>query len=173
MPIKVQILGADALEKIGLLAKGRREQLMQDLVKASSAFGYDAVAIAKKTYLSGPGPERLKAPTGRLRSSITTKTKREGNLIETSVGTNVVYAPIHEFGGTTMPSVTERMRKFAWAMFYKSNDEKWKRLALTRKSRLEIKIPKRPFIRPAIQDAMPDFKDNLFRIIKNLRLANA
>jgi hypothetical protein len=38
------------------------------------------------------------------------------------------------------------MRKFAWAMNYKSGDNIWKQLAITRKSILRINIPKRQFM---------------------------
>ena len=77
----------------------------------------------------------------------------------------VQYAAIHNYGGTvnTHPSVTKKMRKFAWAKFYKLAgvkkggkipkdlpDEalKWRALALTQKSKLNITadIPQRQFI---------------------------
>lgn len=50
------------------------------------------------------------------------------------------YAPIHNWGGTTHPTVTPKMRKYAWAMHYKEagedkdKDTMWKRLALTKKT---------------------------------------
>lgn len=33
------------------------------------------------------------------------------------------YAPIHNWGGTTHPTVTPKMRKYAWAMHYKEAGE--------------------------------------------------
>lgn len=85
------------------------------------------------------------------------------------VANDVEYAPLHNWGGETHPTVTPRMRKFAWAMYYKAAGIRkkaakgkrkgkarakelppeasvWKGLALTRKSRLKIKIPKRQFL---------------------------
>ena len=75
---------------------------------------------------------------------------------------NVDYASIHNEGGTinSNPTVTPKMRKFAWAQYYAAgggkkeavmpNDdaERWKRLALTKKKKLKIKVtmPKRQFI---------------------------
>lgn len=77
----------------------------------------------------------------------------------------VQYAAIHNYGGTinTHPTVTKKMRKFAWAKFYKLAgvkkggkipkdlpDEalKWRALALTKKVKLNITadIPQRQFI---------------------------
>lgn len=36
-----------------------------------------------------------------------------------SIANDVLYAPIHNWGGSTHPTVTDKMRRFAWAMFYK------------------------------------------------------
>ena len=80
----------------------------------------------------------------------------------------VPYAAIHNEGGETHPKVTPAMRAHAWKMFYKSIGKKtspkgqkknrhrdggitpealkWKHLALTKKSKLDIKIPRRQFI---------------------------
>ena len=90
------------------------------------------------------------------------------------VGTGVPYAALHNEGGTTHPTVTPKMRRFAWAMAYKAagirrsgkgrkqgkgrgkspsarmeaNPEAlmWKRLALTRKKKLAVRIPQRRFL---------------------------
>lgn len=172
MPIKLQVIGGDALVKIGALTAQRRENLMLDFVDAAATFGNDAVAIAKKEYLRGPRPEKIQS-SGLLKARINTTTERAGNVIKTKVGSDLVYARIQEYGGTTHPSVTDRMRKFAWFMFFKTNDDKWKRLALTNKSTLTIKIPARPYLRPAIKDAMPSFRDNIFRILKKLSFSGA
>lgn len=60
---------------------------------------------AKAKYLSGPRPDKLGVVTGRLRGSIATPRPTmdvKGN-IEGKVGTSVVYAAIHEYGGTIVP----------------------------------------------------------------------
>lgn len=172
MPIKIKLIGADALIKIGKLASESKEKLMLDLFKASDDFGTDAVSIAKRSYLKGPRPEHLDIKTGRLSSSIDSKVTRKGPVIETVIGTNVEYARIHEYGGVVRPTLTDKMREFAWAMFFKTKDDKWKGLALSSKSRLRIKIPPRPFLRPALQDAMPEFQDNIRRILTKLSFAS-
>lgn len=77
----------------------------------------------------------------------------------------VPYAAIHNFGGTIHPAVTDRMRRYAWARYYAAGGgsstlldtgdppeaSRWKRLALTRKTHLSIKIPRRQFIGPSIK----------------------
>lgn len=88
------------------------------------------------------------------------------------VANEVAYAPLHNWGGVTAPTVTDRMRRFAWAKFYEAsgkarkaatgcknarkhgNTEQqdnqqaqfWKRLALTKKSKLSVKVPQRQFL---------------------------
>ena len=81
------------------------------------------------------------------------------------VANEVPYAPIHNEGGTVNPTVTPRMRRFAWAMYYKATGKKkgkkkanssgtaenaaggfWKALALTKKPKLTVKIPQRRFL---------------------------
>lgn len=85
------------------------------------------------------------------------------------ISASAKYAAIHNEGGETHPTVTPKMRAFAWRQFYKASGirrnssqktrkkkleiardnpqaEFWKRLALTKKTRLTIRIPKRQFI---------------------------
>lgn len=88
------------------------------------------------------------------------------------VANEVAYAPIHNWGGTAAPTVTDRMRRFAWWKFYKASGKAkkaatgrknarkrgdtaitddpqaqfWKRLALTKKTKLSVKVPQRQFI---------------------------
>lgn len=53
----------------------------------------------KKNRLSGPRPRFLGVKTGRLRSSISAgQTRKTSEGYENTIGTNVVYAPTHEFG---------------------------------------------------------------------------
>lgn len=71
---------------------------------------------------------------------------------QVTVYTDVSYAAIHNQGGSTHPTVTPKMRKYAWARHYqeagkdKKKDTSWKRLALTKKGRLTVRIPQRKFM---------------------------
>ncbi|MBR8705878.1 phage virion morphogenesis protein [Bacteroides pyogenes] len=80
----------------------------------------------------------------------------------TTIVSDLPYSRIHNEGGTieTHPNVTPRMRRFAWAKFFEAGGGgkketevpaealKWKKLALTRKAKLDIRvyIPQRKFI---------------------------
>lgn len=78
------------------------------------------------------------------------------------IANDLLYAPLHNWGGSTHPAVTDKMRRFAWAMFYKEagikraksgktkkkkmaaaaenpRASRWKALALTKKTKLNIR----------------------------------
>ena len=108
----------------------------------------------------------------RLSSGGTDAIKYMPSDYRVTVANELVYAPIHNWGGTVSVSVTDRMRRFAWAKFYKAsgrarkaatgqkNGRKvgkkqqaanpqasfWKGLALTKKKKLDIRIPQRQFL---------------------------
>lgn len=71
---------------------------------------------------------------------------------QVTVFTRAPYAGVHNWGGILRPTVTPKMRRFAWAQHYreagtdKKKDTFWKRLALTKKSKLTITIPQRQFM---------------------------
>lgn len=84
---------------------------------------------------------------------------------EVSIENPVPYAAIHNEGGdiTSHPTITDKMRKYAWRMVYSlsgvkgkgklpkelpAEAEKWKGLALTKKSQLTVhaRIPQRQFM---------------------------
>ena len=88
------------------------------------------------------------------------------------ISSEVPYAALHNRGGTVDVPVTDRMRRYAWARFYRASGkarkaakggrksrgkagggaqaspqaEFWKHFALTRKKKLHIHIPQRQFI---------------------------
>jgi phage gpG-like protein len=93
----------------------------------------------------------------RLRNSIHVMDNSVDNIV-IGVDSSIPYAEIHNTGGTITIPVTDKFRKFCWAMFMQMSrgsayasglpDDilKWKFMALTKKSTLTIKIPQRQFI---------------------------
>lgn len=76
---------------------------------------------------------------------------------EVVIFSDLEYSAIHNEGGETHPTVTPRMRRYMWAMFYKSGGgkkssalsaeaEQWKSMAITKQETLTIRIPQRQFI---------------------------
>lgn len=82
------------------------------------------------------------------------------------VSNDLMYAPAHNWGGTLHPTVTPKMRRFAWAKYYQAGGGQkkgteggkttgngdppeatvWKKLALTKKDKLNVKVPQRQFL---------------------------
>lgn len=90
-------------------------------------------------------------PHKTLQQSLTLKNslriaEQSPERVVISAGEKLNYAAIHNEGGTITVRVTEKMRKYFWAMYYKTQDSRYKWMALTEKGNLTIHIPKRQFI---------------------------
>ena len=114
------------------------------------------------------GSSRASAKYGTLLSSrnhLFSSIKSTPGDYGVKVSNDVPYAAAHQYGETMQATVTDKMRRFAWAKYYEagggsksggegvkkpdtinSDAEFWKRLALTKKTKLSIKMPARPFI---------------------------
>jgi phage gpG-like protein len=136
------------------------------LINAINAYAIklrDYIATSK---LSG---QVLRVRTGTLRSGIVPKLARlVGTKIEAGIATNVIYAQIHEYGGTTHPIVTAKMKKFAWYKFIESNNPMWKAIALTKKSKLTVPIPARPYILPSIRETENDLIEGIKKSLNKI-----
>lgn len=108
--------------------------------------------------------------TGNMRVSTTARPDVIARNPSVVIGPTVNYAAIHEFGGTVKPTVTPKMRRFAWAMFRKTKESMWKGLALTKKKQLNIRIPARPYMRPTFDEdrktAVKAIKKTIQKLIK-------
>jgi phage virion morphogenesis protein len=96
----------------------------------------------KQSKRAAAGNGQTLKQSGRLHNSITYAITGR----KVTWGTNKIYAAIHNFGGKIKPRVTPKMRKFFWAKYFETEDEKWKYLALTVKKRLTINIQKRQYM---------------------------
>lgn len=95
---------------------------------------------------SDPGIGSLLNRTGALRSSIRSSISASGITYES----DVPYAQIHNDGGEIKQSirVTDKMRRWAWAMYMNTKQDMYKGMALTKKQTINrtVRIPARPFI---------------------------
>lgn len=111
------------------------------------------------------GPDAKYTPLTSRRDHLMRSIQYSSQPGQVTVTNPVPYAAIHNNGGTlnTHPSVTKRMRRFAWAKVYAlagvkgkgklpkqlpAAAAKWRALALTKKSKLSItaRIPQRQFM---------------------------
>jgi len=105
--------------------------------------------VKNKAWPPAKNPPRrgsLMVRGGNLVDSIRPSVVSGERVIISAGSAKVPYAPIHNEGGSMQVPVTKNMRRFAWAMKYKTGDNRWKHLAITRKSILRINIPKRQFM---------------------------
>lgn len=94
-------------------------------------------------------PGNLNIKTGNLRRSINSSVTVEGNSIVGRLGSYVVYSRIHELGGV--------IRARDGYLKFKTQGG-WRSVK-------QVVMPKRPFLRPAINDNMTDMLDIIIKTI--------
>ena len=70
------------------------------------------------------------------------------NQYRVDVEVGVPYGAVHEYGLPNQP-ITDKQRRFFWAMYAQTKDTMWKALALSQ----TYTIPARPYLRPAVDTA--------------------
>jgi len=101
---------------------------------------------------SGSGADSRRGPLMSSRKVLYNGTGYTPGDACVTIYNRVIYAGIHNEGGTTRPTVTPKMRRYAWARYYAASGGKkkkgaadsdeaslWKGLALTPKKVLNIK----------------------------------
>ncbi len=112
----------------------------------------------------------LMVRSGALVNSIKPASVTESQVIISAGSEKVQYAKAHNEGETIIIPITAKMRKFAWAKYYEESGKgvkkgkagntyqsievgekvnPWKALALTKKDKLTIKMPRRRFMGPS------------------------
>jgi phage gpG-like protein len=103
----------------------------------------------KEDKLSG---QVLRNRTGTLRRSINYRVVGTSTLITAFVGTNLDYARIHEYGGTTKPHVIEPKNAQALHFLMNGKDCFFKRV-----NHPGSRMPERSFLRSALTDLREEF----------------
>lgn len=135
---------------------------------------------AKRLSSGAPGADSQYRTLMSARNHLFSSIGYTPGMAKVTIFNDVVYAAIHNEGGTVHPRITPKMRRFAWAKYYQlggggksaqkgakgaksgksaargggpdqAEAEKWKRLALTKKETLTIDIPKRQFMGPSAE----------------------
>jgi len=128
--LNVKIIGADVLARKFQSASQRASQVMREKMQIA-LYGLEGQI---KDKLSG---KVLHVRTGRYRSSITNRIEETGIDIVGKIGTNVVYAPVHEYGATIRP---KRKKYLTFQM-----EGHWVNVKA-------VKIPKRPIWEPTLKE---------------------
>jgi len=129
----IKAKGADvAAKRLTNFQKGlirREKSILKDM-------GEEVVGRSREDYLSGPRPKKLGRVSGNLARTLYYRVNR-GRV---DVGSKLPYAPVHEFGATIRATRAPFLR-------FKTRDGMWH-------SKKKVKIPARPFLRPALADAL-------------------
>lgn len=135
------------------MSKAHKYQLTDWLTRALLMLKQSAASMQK----SGKGKK-----SGQMARSLGMEIAASGGGYVAAVGTGVgrgissKYARIQDEGGITRPKITPRSRKFFWAQYYKTGDEKWLRMALTKQTVFTVVIPRSQwFTEPIEKDLKP------------------
>jgi HK97 gp10 family phage protein len=137
--------------KLKALDRGARAMCLRDGLLAAALFLEGAIKLRiEKNKLVDTGNLLNSIQLGELTIS--------GDQAEVNIGTNVVYAAIHEFGGI----IKARNAK---ALVFKTKDGRWH----TCKS---VTMPARPYMRPAMDDSREDLRQIMIdHITKSIQAA--
>lgn len=142
---------------------------VQAKLKAAGVDVHRRVAMAVRelgTRLQGRVKEKLSddvlhVRSGRLRRSINMKFVDDGFSMTATVGTNVVYARIHEMGGKTAPHVIEARN--AKALRFMGSGGNW--VFAKRVNHPGSVMPQRSFLRSSLEEMRPMILERLQRAV--------
>ncbi len=145
MDIKVPDFKGMAQEVLKELPQKVAENSKKHFMKSFIKEGFTDASFIPWTKRVDIMPHKILSLSYTLKNSIKID-KADLKQIVISAGDGIPYAVIHNEGGTIQVQATERMRKYFWAMYYKTGEERYQNMALTQKSVFSIYIPKRQFI---------------------------
>lgn len=141
--------------RLATALQGMERDLARALDRAVGK-GANAVAGQARRNVTGGGPGHLNVRTNRLRNSLQA---RKLATARWAVGTDVIYGPIHEFGGEIRPKTKKWLRfpiREGKALVTSPNIVAWVTTKL-------VKMPKRAYLYPAL-DAN---RDKITRLIRD------
>jgi HK97 gp10 family phage protein len=128
-------------------------ELRRGLARAVTRLALELQRKVQAEKLTG---QVLKVRTGSLRSSINTRVEEGGGEVTASVGTNVRYARIHEYGGTIPAHPVAAKNARALAFPWKGEQRFFKRVDIP-----AVQMPERSFLRSALREMTPRIEEGL------------
>lgn len=174
-PISINL--TDEARAVLAAVKTLPARTLREIAKAIDFENQLSVAHIAAEHLTGQGPfpveqHRLGVRTNRLRSSLrASEATIEGQSVESGIGSNVIYAAVHEFGVRFIRAGrtgTTRLRTDAkgnllrqaghphLAVFAKSSHSRAKEVAFTSQSHA-VEIPARAPITTGIEERTEDY----------------
>lgn len=136
------------------LDKTFAQKILPSIIAEEATKFYKQRFTVKADVNNSPWPQAKNPPkrgslmvrSGNLVASIRPSEVSSTRVVISAGSTKVPYAKLHNEGGAVDVPVTKKMRRFAWAMKYKTGDDRWEGLALTKRTSLRVNIPKRQFM---------------------------
>lgn len=155
--LEVKLEGDKALAaNLGAMSSRMKAEITRTVRRLS----IELSAYVKERKLSG---QVLTPRTGTLRRSITHSVTEGPDGVTGKVGTNVVYAAIHEYGGKTKPHVIEAKR--GKALKFSAGGE----TIFRRKVRHPGSVmPERSFLRTALRENAGKITDELNKAVERV-----
>ena len=141
--VKLEVNRFD-LDKISQMGKRAKKGSIRGMKKG--------MKIVLNEARSFSGSNQLNIRSGRLRDSIQTEVRVDGNDVVGFIGSDLIYSAIHEYGGT----ITARSSKY---LIFKTN-RGWRKVS-------SVNIPPRPYLRPAIENTQKEVEKILSESILN------
>ena len=116
------------------------------IVNEMQAVTVDLTAVVKRDKLSG---QVLRRVSGDLSRSVSPNTKVEGDKIIGTVGTNLFYGRVHEYGfnGRVMIPAHARNTKYG--------------VQNVRAHERTMRLPERSFLRSSLKEMLPEIRERL------------
>lgn len=153
-----------------------QKTVLAKISKEMDAVNLLTVGHIQRARLTGKGPfpaelGKLGVVTGRLRGSANaTAAKISGNQVASSIGTNVRYAAIHEFGFTGVVKVKPHRRKVAGRDVFRGTDAGEEQVAsgvgFVGAHARNLRIPARAPFRRGIEDKIATYEAAFTRVCK-------
>lgn len=153
--IRATITGADQVLK---MLEGLSPKLQKELKKSVGMLCLKLARNVKQNKLSG---QVLKVKTGTLRRSITSKVVDTPAGPSGTVGTNLAYGAVHEFGFSGTQSVKGHMRMIKQAFGKSINPTQVSVRSHSRK----VNLPERSFIRSAAEEMEGEIQAELVNAV--------
>lgn len=146
--IYVETPNADRLETDLNITRSR---LLASIKREMTGIATDLSGDVKAEKLSG---QVLNVRSGRLRRSINYKIKTSDTGVEATVGTNVEYARVHEFGFKGSVVVREHLRtaKSGFRSMVRSHSR-------------NVNLPQRSFLRSSLLEMKGEIESRIARVI--------
>jgi phage gpG-like protein len=154
-PFVASVEGADAVRARLLIAPDRVRAAVRRAVDQSAA----SVLRGAKAKVSD---DVLNVKTGRLRRSLSMRTAGGLDTPSAEVGTNVVYAAIHEYGGQTKAHIIEAINGKALAFMGKDGSMVFRQIVHHPGSRM----PEHSFLRSTLTEQAPEIQERIVGAVK-------